>query len=248
MTKKPVLSHLEDLRWLIIRIVIYLSVAAVLSFFIADIIIDYVKLPAKGIINDFLILKPTESITIYFKTVIYSGIVISFLPICYECIKFIAPALQKEKTVSIIKYSVSAFTLFILGTVFSYYIVLPNTIKFLSNISAHLTSSSPQFTLNSYISFVFAVLLSGGIIFEIPLICSILTVLRIVSPNMLKKFRKEVFFALCVFAAIITPTTDVFSLILFVMPMLILYEAGIIISGIIYKKEMSEDKIYGDIK
>ncbi|MGE4384490.1 MAG: twin-arginine translocase subunit TatC [Endomicrobiaceae bacterium] len=248
MTKKPVLSHLEDLRWLIIRIVIYLSAAAVLSFFIADTIIVYIKLPAKGIINDFLILKPTEAITIYFKTAIYSGFVISFLPICYECIKFIAPALQKEKTISIIKYSASAFTLFILGTVFSYYIVLPNTIKFLADISSHLTSSSTQFTLNSYISFVFAVLLSGGIIFEIPLICSILTVLRIVSPNMLKKFRKEVFFTLCVFAAIITPTTDVFSLTLFVLPMLILYEAGIIISEIIYKKEMSEDKIYGDIK
>jgi sec-independent protein translocase protein TatC len=248
MIKQPVLSHLEDLRWLIIRIVIYLSAASVLSFFIADIIIDYVKLPAKNTINDFLILRPTEPITIYFKTVIYSGLVISFLPICYECIKFIAPALQKEKTISIVKYSISAFVLFISGTVFSYFIVLPNTIKFLSNIAVHLTSSAPQFTLNSYFSFVFAVLLSGGIIFEIPLICAVLTALQIVSPKILKKFRKEVFFVLCVFAAIITPTTDVFSLTLFVLPMIVLYEIGIFVSAVIYKKIVSENPIYGDIE
>ncbi|MDD2524021.1 MAG: twin-arginine translocase subunit TatC [Endomicrobiia bacterium] len=246
MTKQPVLSHLEDLRWLIIRTVIYLLIASCLSFFIVDFIIELAKLPSKGIITNFLILKPTEAITIYFKTIIYSGLVISFFPICYECIKFIAPALQKEQTISIVKYSLSAFSLFILGTVFSYFIVLPNTIKFLINLSVHLTSSVPQFTLNSYISFVFAVLLSGGIIFQIPLTCAILTTLQIVSPNTLKKFRKEVFFALCVFAAIITPTTDVFSLTLFVLPMVILYEVGIFVSNIIYKKTITEDTIYGD--
>jgi len=246
MIKQTVLSHLEDLRWTILRACIYLFAASFISFFVVDYVIELAKLPSKEIIESFFILKPTEPVTIYFKTIIYTGLAVSFLPISYEFIKFIQPALQKEQTISVIKWSLVSFLLFVLGTLFAYFIVLPNAIKFLIDLAKHLTASSSQIALNSYLSFVFAVLLCGGLIFQIPVICAILTIFQIVSPSVLRKFRKEVFFVLCIFAAIITPTTDIFSLALFVFPMAVLYEIGIIVSGIIYKKTVVQDTIYGD--
>lgn len=243
--KLTIISHLEELRWVFIRSIIYLIIAGIISFFFVDQIINFIKLPSKDIINGFFILKPTDSIVIYFKSIMYGAFVLAFLPIIYEFINFIRPALHREYTWFVIKWTLSAVILFLAGTIFVYFIVLPVAVKFLTDLAQTLISSNSQVSFNAYISFVLMLLLCGGIIFQIPLISAMLTMLNIISPFVLRKFRKEMFFGLCVFSAIITPTTDVFSMMLFVFPMIVLYEIGIIISDTIYKKRTSEtEQIY----
>jgi len=242
---QTIMSHLEELRWVFVRSIVYLIIAGLVSFFFAEQIIELIKLPAKDVITNFFILKPTDSIVIYMKTIMYGAVVIAFLPMTYEFINFVRPALQQEQVLFVFKWTIFAVILFIAGTIFVYFAVLPIAIKFLIDLAQTLTSSSTQVSFNAYISFVLMLLLCGGIIFQIPLICAMLTLLNIITPFVLRRFRKEIFFGLCVFSAIITPTTDIFSMLLFVFPMIILYELGIIISNVIYKQKKSEiDKIY----
>lgn len=236
--KMSVGDHLEELRWRIIRCVIYIAAATAAALFFTEEILYIVKFPSKGLIESFLILKPAESIAIYIKTAFFSGLLVAALPVFAEFFNFIKPAASKDQNVSALKWVFSAFILFAAGVLFSYFIVLPKAIAFLMNLSYGLTEMPAQITLTSYVSFVCAIVFCGGIIFQIPLISYILTKLGLITPGILSAKRKESYFVLCVIAAVITPTTDAFSMMLFVIPMIILYEIGILISKTVYKKRI----------
>jgi sec-independent protein translocase protein TatC len=95
--------------------------------------------------------------------------------------------------------------------------------------------ATPMITLNSYISFALSIIVIGGFIFEMPVISALLTRLHVITPMLLKSKRREAIFALCVIAAVVTPTTDVFNMLLFAMPMIVLFEISIVVSSIVYK-------------
>lgn len=236
--KMSVSDHLEELRWRIIRCVIYVAAATAAALFFTGEILYIIKFPSKGIIESFLILKPTESIAIYIKTAFFSGLIAASLPIFAEFFNFIKPAASKDQSVSAIKWILSAFILFAVGILFSYFLVLPKAITFLMNLSYGLTQTPAQITLTSYVSFVCALVFCGGMIFQIPLVSYILTKIGMITPGDMSGKRKESYFALCVIAAVITPTTDAFSMLLFVVPMIILYEIGILLSKAVYKKRI----------
>jgi sec-independent protein translocase protein TatC len=236
--KMSVTGHLEELRWRLIRSIIYVVAASCAALFFTDKILEIIKFPSKGLIESFLILKPAESVTIYIKTALFPGFAAAALPVFLEFFSFIKPAASAEQSSSAIKWGFSAFILFVGGILFSYFLVLPKAISFLMNLSQGLTGTPAQITLTSYVSFVCAVVFCGGLIFQIPLVSYILTKLGLVTPKLLTGKRKEAYFALCVIAAVITPTTDIFSLALFVAPMIALYEFGVIISKTVYKKRI----------
>ncbi|MDR1195844.1 MAG: twin-arginine translocase subunit TatC [Endomicrobium sp.] len=236
--RMTVTDHLEELRWRIIRCIIYIVAASAVSLFFTEQILNIIKFPSKDIIENFLILKPAESIAIYVKTAFFAGLAVAALPVFYELFAFIKPAASKEQNISAIKWVISAFILFISGILFAYFLVLPKAISFLMGLSQGLTGTPSQITLTSYVSFVCALVFCGGIIFQIPLMAYILTKLDLITPKLLAGKRKEAYFALCVAAAVITPTTDAFSMALFVVPMILLYEIGVIISKTVYKKRI----------
>jgi sec-independent protein translocase protein TatC len=231
-------DHLEELRWRMIRSVIYVVIGTAAALFFTDSILNIIKFPSRGVIESFLILKPTESISIYIKTAFFAGLIAAALPVFWELFGFIKPAVSKEQNTSAIKWALSAFILFVFGILFSYFLILPKAVKFLMNLSQGLTGTPAQITLTSYVSFVCALVFCGAAILQIPLIAYILTKLGLITPGLLSGKRKEAYFALCLIAAVITPTTDVFSMALFVAPMIFLYEAGIFVSKIVYKKRV----------
>ena len=245
--KMSVTGHLEELRWRIIRSVIYVLAASIVALVFADNILYILKLPSKGLIDSFLILKPAESIAIYMKTAIFSGLAIAALPVFWEFFGFVKPAAfqaplpadSNGQNLSAAKWVITAFLLFVLGILFVYFIVLPAAIAFLMNLSQGLTGGMPaQITLTSYVSFVCALLFCGGMIFQIPLMAFILTKIGMITPGLLSSKRKEAYFSLVVLAAVITPTTDAFSLGLFVLPMIALYEVGVLFSKAVYKSQI----------
>ncbi|MDR0823341.1 MAG: twin-arginine translocase subunit TatC [Endomicrobium sp.] len=239
-----VAGHLEEMRSRIIRCIVFVLITTVLAMVFADDILYILKLPSKDLIENFLILKPAESITIYIKTALFAGIVAASPLIFWEVFQFVQPAASGAQT-SILKWALIAFLLFICGGCFIYFVVLPKAIAFLMLLSEGLTDSTVQITLSSYISFTIALLLCGAGIFQIPLAAFILTKIGLIKPQMMTAKRKEAYFALIVAAAVITPTTDVFSMGLFVIPMLLLYEIGIIFSKAVYKKNIFKgEKVY----
>ena len=123
---------------------------------------------------------------------------------------------------------------FIAGLNFSYFIALPAALKFLLFFGQDV--ATPNITIAKYISFFGAFMLIGGVIFEIPIIIGLLTEVGLIKTAMLKKQRKYALLIILIIAAAITPTHDLVNMMVFAVPMFLLYEVGIILAAFIEKK------------
>ena len=170
---------------------------------------------------------------------IMAGVFLAFPYILHEVWSFIEPALKPTER----KYSggtvVVCSFLFMLGAMFSYFLLVPLTINFLGTYQVS-DAVANNVSLSSYISTVVSVTLWVGVVFEFPIFVFYLSKIGILSPEFLKKNRKYTLVILLVIAAIITPP-DMFSQILVVIPLLGLYELSIVIAKRVYKKNKEEE-------
>lgn len=257
------LQHLEELRWHIIKSVIAIIVLAIVAFIFKDIIFDGILIapqkpefftnrafagfaealnsPALRI-ND----KPFQLINInmsgQFSTHIWisviSGLILAFPFVIYQFWSFLSPALyEKERRYA--RYAVFAISaLFFTGVLFGYYLIVPLSIHFLGSYQVS-ESVANTINLSSYFSTIASVTLASGLIFELPVVIFFLSKIGVVTPEFLRKYRKHAIIVILVVAAIITPP-DIFSQILVTIPLVILYEVGILISAAIYRQKEKE--------
>jgi sec-independent protein translocase protein TatC len=170
----------------------------------------------------------------YVKIAVIGGLVISAPFILTQIWLFISPGLNsKEKKYIIVSLFIGGI-FFILGVIFSYIIVLPTMIVFF--IGFQIEEIQPMISFSNYLSFVITTLLSFGIIFELPIVMVLLTRFNIVNINFFKKNRKMFILVIFIIAAILTPP-DVVSQVLLAIPMLALFEIGIILSSIFEKRK-----------
>jgi sec-independent protein translocase protein TatC len=253
------LEHLEELRWHLIRAFASVIIVAIVAFIFSDIVFNHVILAPKNpdfftnkmlcllgekvnipklCINDepfqIINIKMAGQFTIHITISIFAGIIVAFPYIFWEFWSFIKPALYENE----LKHSRGAVTisslLFIMGVCFGYFIIAPLSIHFLGsyNVSDQVLN---QINLKSYIGTVTSVTLAAGVIFELPILIYFLSKAGLVTPEFLRKYRRHAIIIVMVIAATITPP-DIFSLILVTFPLLILYEAGIVISKKVVKK------------
>lgn len=190
-----------------------------------------------------IILVNTElsgQFTMHFFIAFVGGMIIAMPYIVWELWRFISPALSPKE----ISYSRGAVIiislLFFIGVLFSYFVSVPWAINFLASykISASVDN---LITIDSYISSISMLILSGGLIFEMPLIVYFLSKVGIVTPALMKKYRRYAIVVIFIIAAIITPP-DVFSQCIMAIPLLLLYEISILVSKRVFKKKQKEDK------
>lgn len=157
-----------------------------------------------------------------------SGIILAFPYILYEFWRFLKPALQaKERSVAK-KFVFIGSGLFMIGVVFGYYIIAPLTVQFLGNY--HVSQAvHNNISLGSYISTVTMIVITAGIVFELPLLVYFLARIGLVGPDLMKSYRKHSIVAILFISAIITPP-NVASQVLVAFPLLILYEISIVIA------------------
>ena len=255
------LDHLEELRWHLIRSVLAIVIVATIAFIFKDFIFDVLLFGPKN--KDFITYRWFCSISqslgqgssfcieelpfrIQSRTVagqfsahlwtsILSGFIVSFPYIIFEFWKFISPGLYEKERKNARGFIFIASLLFFIGVLFGYYIVTPLSINFLGNytVSSEIFN---DFDLSSYIGLLRASVLASGIIFELPIIIYFLTRVGIVTPQFLRKNRKISLVLVLSLSAIITPP-DIASQIIVSIPILILYEASIIIAKIVTKKQ-----------
>jgi sec-independent protein translocase protein TatC len=132
-----------------------------------------------------------------------------------------------------------SFVCFYGGIIFSYMVLLPAAVNFLLGFGAGI--AKPAITISRYVSFASVLLLAGGFIFQIPVVMGILTEAGIVDAQKLAASRKYAILILVTIAAVVSPTQDLFNLLLFAGPMVALYEAGIILAWIIGKRKMKSE-------
>lgn len=255
------LDHLEELRWHLIRATIAILVVGIAAFIAKDFIFDTVIFGPKKAdfvtykffckISKMLSMDETfctgelpfriqsremaGQFSAHIWASIWAGFIIAFPYVLYEIWKFISPGLHQKERKNSRGFIFIASFLFFLGVLFAYYIVVPLSINFLTSY----TVSNEVFNdidLASYIATIKISVIACGLIFELPIIIYFLTKVGLVTPEILRKYRKISLVAVLILSAVITPP-DVTSQIIVAIPVLILYEISIFISKAVLKKQ-----------
>ena len=250
------LDHLEELRWHLIRSTFAIVLFGTLAFIAKDFIFDVILFgPKKADFPTYRLLcniarnigfkdsfcfselpfriqsrTMAGQFSAHIWTSITAGFILAFPYVLYELWKFISPGL----------ILIASF-LFFIGVLFGYYVVTPLSINFLGSYRVSLEVFN-DFDLSSYISLVRASALASGLIFELPIVIYILTKVGLVTPEILRKYRKFSLVIVLIISAIITPP-DIASQVIVTIPVVILYEASIFISkGVIKRQKKRESK------
>lgn len=223
--KLDVIAHLEELRKRMLISLSFLFLAAIVFFIKGNYVFPIVVKPAQDLIDELIFISPTEAFVSYLKISLLCGFILSFPVIIFHVWRYLSPAFNKRMRRRIVVWLVMALFLFFSGIAFSYFLAFPTALKFLISFGEKI--ATPMISLGKYISFFGAIILIGGVIFEIPVIMGLLGDAGIVTSKTLKAKRHIAVLAIMVVAAVITPTQDIINMLLFAVPMIILYEIGI---------------------
>ncbi|MGZ0880006.1 twin-arginine translocase subunit TatC [Priestia megaterium] len=227
-------DHIGELRKRILIVLFFFVIATIGGFFIADKVIVYLQHAdeAKNLtMNAF---RLTDPVKIYMQFAVIIGCVLAAPVTLYQLWAFVSPGLyEKERKVTLGYIPVSIF-LFIGGVSFSYFVLFPFVVDFMTRVSDELNVNQ-VIGINEYFSFLMQLTLPFGVLFQLPVVVMFLTRLGIITPMFLSQIRKYAYFVLLVIAALITPP-ELLSHMMVTVPLLILYEISIIISRISYRK------------
>jgi sec-independent protein translocase protein TatC len=252
------LDHLEELRWRLVRIAIAIVIVATVLFFFQEWIMNNIFLSMSNkqfisfrlmceyfnvCITEIPVRFQSQEMSGQFSyalmTSIMGGIVLSFPFIFYQIWAFVEPGLKlkEKKAAKGIVFWVSI--LFFLGILFGYFLVAPLCVQF---FGAYQISGKIEniFTVNSYMSTILSTVFYSGLLFLLPVISYIFASLGIITPDFLRKYRRHAIVAVLIVAAVITPP-DVISQILVSIPILLLYEIGILVAARVYKRRLKEE-------
>lgn len=226
--KLTIVEHLDELRRRLITAVLATAITTAFSLFFVQQIFDVLKQPAPDNLQ-LVYTEMTEMLTTYLKVGLYAGIALALPVIVYEAVRFVAPALTDEEKRYFFWLLPAVFVLFFLGAAFGYFLVLPFTVKYLLTFSALAT---PLIKVGNYISFVAAMIFWIGVVFETPLIIFFLAKIRLVNAKKLAAIRKYAIVAIFAIAAVITPTPDPIGQSIVAVPLILLYEIGVLLARI----------------
>ena len=256
-------DHLDELRWHLMRSLIAIVLLAIVAFVNREIIFDYIILAPstsdfftnralcrlgdwlsinalciKDMKLQIINIKMSGQFLTHMYISIVAGFILAFPYVLWEIWRFVKPAMKETER----KYSSGGVfissVLFLTGILFSYFLIVPLTINFLGTYQVS-ESVFNQISLSSYISTVVSVTFSVGLVFELPILVYFLTKIGVLTPDFMKRNRKYMYVIMLIISAIITPP-DMFSQILVVMPLIVLYEFSIGVSNRIYKKNLEE--------
>jgi len=236
MLRMSFLEHLEELRSRLIKVVAGFGVAFIISLTFAERLWLIVQQPASaalkqlGFSPNLVMSTPMDGFAIiYMKMPILTSIFIASPWVLYQVWSFIAPGLYKRERRFAVPFVVVSAGLFIAGGLFAYFVAFRFGLTFLLGIGRGL-NLTPLITITAYFDLFVNVILGIGVVFELPVLIFFLTLLRIASPKFLLANSRYAILAIVLLAAIVTPTPDIFNLMIFTVPMVLLYFVGLFAS------------------
>jgi len=229
------LDHLEELRWHIIRSLIGLGVAMVLCALFADFIIQKILLsPLLGVGLKAQVLAPYGIVLLYIQAVLICGLILSMPNTLYWLWRFVAPGLLPKERRYVA--GIVAFTslCFFAGVAFAYFILIPTALNFFAHFGTE--DIALNVSIDRYVSFVLAMVLGAGLVFELPMVSYFLAKMGILTPSFMRHYRRHSYVVILIIAALITPTPDIVTQLLLASPMFVLYEVSIFIAKSVEKK------------
>jgi sec-independent protein translocase protein TatC len=232
-------EHLSELRKRIIYSLLAVGVGMGVGFTVALRVFDFIARPMlvalrNAHLEDKLVYtSPTGVINLWITLGLYLGIVIAMPVVLYQIWQFIAPGLYKQERHGALTFVLSSVFLFLAGIAFGYFVMLPYILKFLIGIQGPF---KPLISINEYFDLVLAVLLGLGVIFELPVLIFFLSLFGIVTPRFLWKNFRYALLAITIIAAIVTPTPDATTMLVFMAPMVVLYFIGMGVSFVVARR------------
>ncbi len=233
-------DHLDELRSVVIKALVVTVVAAAIAFCLKDQLFEVVLAPRTSDFITYRLLgvEPfsihlmntglTEQFMIHLKTSMFAGVLVASPYIIYLLFHFISPALYDNERKYATLLCTSGYLMFMLGTLLNYLLIFPLTVKFLGTYQVSEDVAN-MLTLQSYMDTLLMMSLVMGIIFELPVVSWLLGKMGLLKASMMRMWRKHAIVAILVIAAIITPTTDAFTLFIVALPIWLLYELSIFI-------------------
>lgn len=261
------IDHLEELRWHLIRSVIAIILCAIVVFAYSDFVVDKIlfgptrsdfisaqwlctlshkiglgdAICFKAITPQFLETTMTGQFIASFTIAFIGGFVVAFPYVFWEFWRFIRPALSTKERKNTRGLIFWVSVLFFMGVAFGYYILTPFMVDFYFNYKL-----SPQIdvrpTFSDYLENLVYTTVGIGVLFQMPLLVLLLAKVGFVTARFLRKYRKHAFVVILIAAAIITPSTDPFSLTIVTIPLYLLFEASIAVASRVHKSQEARDK------
>ena len=233
-------DHLDELRTVIIRSLVITVLVAIVAFCLKDELFAIVLAPRT---SDFITyrlmgVEPfsihlmntglTEQFMIHMKTAFYAGILVASPYIIYLLFRFVSPALYDNEQRYATALVSSGYLMFLLGTLLNYFLIFPLTVKFLGTYQVSEDVAN-MLTLQSYMDTLLMMSLVMGIVFELPVVSWLLSKMGLINASLMKTWRRHAIVTILIISAIITPTTDAFTLIVVALPIWLLYEVSILV-------------------
>ena len=251
MSKDEALSfweHLDVLRAIIIRIVVVTVLCGIVAFLFKDELFAVVLAPRNPDFLTYRLLARVsgmfggdapdnpviqlintglaEQFVIHMKTALCAGVLCASPYVLYELFRFISPALYAHEKRFVMPVIVGGYVMFMFGVLLSYYLIFPLTFRFLGTyqVSEDVVN---MISLQSYMSTLVLMSLSMGIVFEMPIVSWLMARMGLLSSSFMSRYRRHAIVVILIVAAIITPTSDIFTLLMVSLPMWLLYEVSV---------------------
>lgn len=254
MTKQEANStfwdHLDELRNILIRITVVAILCGIVAFIFKDQVFEIVFAPkndnfityrwlanfgslfSESSIENFDInlinTGLAQQFVVHMKTALCFGILCASPYILYQLFRFISPALYEDERHYAVQVVSSGYIMFMAGVLVGYFLIFPLTFRFLGTYQVS-DEVANMISLDSYMATLVLICMAMGVVFEMPVVCWLLGKLGVLNSAFMKKFRKHSIVVILIIAAIITPTSDVFTLLAVSLPMYMLYEISIFI-------------------
>jgi sec-independent protein translocase protein TatC len=227
---KPFLDHMEDLRWMLVKVISSLGIAMFAAFFFRTDLMNILKVPlAKvdpSLPSQLVVHNIPDSFMLSIKMAFYAGIVLAFPFLIYFIAGFVLPALTKTEKKYLFPGIFGGFLLFASGVLAAYLYILPQTIRFFFKDTADM-GLKPMWTWESYASIFSWLTIGFGLLCELPLVVIVLAMLQMVNYKLLSSTRPYAVVLIFVLAMVIAPTPDPGTMLVLAAPILVLYEACI---------------------
>lgn len=224
----PLLQHLDELRRRLFKAFFALVVTTGISFAFSQQMVEYLATPIGGI-EKLVSIELTENIAIFMKVSLLGGFVLGMPFILYQILAFILPGLKRNERIWLIVLVPFATLLFAAGAAFTWFVMLPTAIPFLSNFMGITTQVRPE----NYFDFITRLMFWIGICFEMPLVIMFLAKLKFVTAKQLAGGWRYAIVVMAVVAAAVTPTVDPVNMGLVMAPLMGLYMISIILAAIV---------------
>lgn len=246
--QQPFWEHIGELRWAIVKILVATLSFAVVAFIFKDALFGVILAPRNADFVTYRLLHAVSGVVggsssvdfsvplintglaqqfvIHMKAALCAGLIFASPYALYQLFRFVSPALYADERRYAVRVAGCGYAMFMLGVLVSYFLIFPLTFRFLGTYQVS-DDVENMITLGSYISTLMVMSLAMGLVFEIPVLAWLFAKLGFISADFMRRYRKHAVVVILIVAAVITPTSDVFTLSIVAMPMWLLYELSI---------------------